>query len=169
MKCIFGKYSPCQNFDSLHYFSFHERKSISISIVISYIMLFFLLSLYPLYKTSECIRGWNRIKKEHFQHWLTFWFCYLICQYIHTIISYTWPLHYLIFLYNWGCILFLLFCHIPNGTIQMRKYVLLPLFRDVKKVFIRVYPYVILYFYPWFEMVYHYLRLLIIHLVTKFK
>ncbi len=127
-------------------------------------MLFFLLSLYPLYKTVECIRGWNKVKKEHFQHWLIFWSLYLLCDYIYTIISYVWLLNYLLSLYKSICVVFLLCCYFPHGTMQSRKYILLPALREFKRFLSYIYPYV----YPLIQIGSEDSRTLIISIFYKF-
>ena len=111
-------------------------------------MLFFLLSLYPLYKTIDCVRGWNKVKKEHFQHWLTFWLLYVLSGYIHNFVAAMWVLNYFLLIYQWFCVIFLVYCYIPQGSTQVRRYILLLLFRDLKVFIGHIYPYI----YPLFHM-----------------
>ena len=99
-------------------------------------MLFFLVSLYPLYETAECIRGWHKTKKEHFQHWLIFWFLYLLCESLRELFIILWVFHYFLVFYNSLCFVFLALCYFPTTTFQCRKYVILPLLRDTRKIII---------------------------------
>jgi len=100
---------------------------------------YFLLSLYPLYKTGECIRGWNKTNKDQFQKWLVFWFIYWLNSTIHTILQYLWIANYLwiLQLYNCMAIALLLLCYTNSGIVNVRKFVILPLHREIR----RFYPY----------------------------
>jgi len=128
-------------------------------------MLFFLLSLYPLYNTIDCVRGWNKVKKEHFQHWLTFWLLYILCGYLDTIVAAVWVLNYFLLLYQWFCAIFLVYCYIPYGSTQARRYILLPLFRDFRLFINNVYPYI----YPFIQIGLNELRTLIVHILSRLK
>lgn len=128
-------------------------------------MLFFLLSLYPLYNTIECVRGWNRVKKERFQHWLTYWLLYILCGYVYNIVATVWLLNYLLLLYQWFCVFFLLYCYFPQGSLHARRYILLPMARDFKRIVNNVYPYI----YPFIQMGMDGLQFLTIYILNKLK
>jgi hypothetical protein len=102
-------------------------------------LLFFLVVVYPLIQSLQCIRVWNKSLKADFQHWCIFWILYILLWYIHAILTWFWIIENFSFLIEMTFSLFLIFNYHPKISKTSRKYILLPLLQDSKR-YIRYLP-----------------------------
>ena len=96
-------------------------------------MLLWLLALYPMYRTGECIRGWDKVVKHEFQRWLVFWFVFWICMMLRNMLMMLWFANMLLSLYDGVVMLILLGCYMDTFIVYIRRLALIPLLREVRK------------------------------------
>lgn len=96
-------------------------------------LLLWIISIYPLYKTGECIRSWNRVTKQHFQQWLIFWYVFWIVNVMRCILEVIWIINVVLPLYDGITALLLLGCYNIVIATHLRRLVILPAIREIKK------------------------------------
>lgn len=132
-------------------------------------MLFLIINLYPLYLTGECIRLWNRANKPKFQHLLVFWFLYFNIANIRYLLEHIWLINRWLILFDIITYIALIMCYIPYFAIKCRKYIILPLMQDLKKLFPYAQKYVIPHLVPLLYFVQKNLKVLIYKIFTEYK
>ena len=98
-------------------------------------MIFFLICLYPFYRTGEAIRYSNKTKKSEFEHWLTFWYVYALSAcFVREIVLLIYNWIYLpatiVAIFDCALLVLLMACYFSRVTKMVRSYALLRLMRD---------------------------------------
>lgn len=100
-----------------------------------------LVSVYPFIQTGECIRGWNKINKSRFQHWIIFWYLFTLASSVQWVLSWVWILNNYIVIYDIIVGFLLVCCYFEYISIQCRKYIVIPVQRDIRKIYPHIKPY----------------------------
>lgn len=96
-------------------------------------ILYILAIAYPVYRTSECIRKWNKVKKVHFQNLCVLWYTFFFVVVFRD--AFSWLMSYLciLSLYDLFALLCIICNYTPKSSHYVRSFVVLPLLKEMRK------------------------------------
>jgi len=96
-------------------------------------ILYILVMLYPVYRTSECIRNWNKVKKIHFQNLCVLWYTFFFLTVFRDAFSWLMSYFYVLSIYDLVVLVCIISNYTPRTSYYFRSFVVLPLIREVRK------------------------------------
>lgn len=100
-------------------------------------LLYIFLALYPVYRTGECVRGWDKIKKIYFQRLCVNWIIFFAFLLIRDVFYYFLTYFYILTIYDLIALGVIACSYTNNGSIYVRTFLILPFLRELRK---KVYP-----------------------------
>lgn len=108
-----------------------------------------MMALYPIYRTGECIRGWDKVKKIYFQRLCVSWMIFFTFLLVRDVFYYFLAYFYILTVYDLVALGTIVCSYTHNGATYIRTFIILPFLRELRK---KTYPSII-YIYTYFSKI----------------